>query len=52
MGNVGAFGQLDDDRIVDPFVLVILGQFQAQPSSLQADHRVGAWIERVRPAQT
>ena len=49
MRNVGALGKVDDHGIVEPFLLIVFRQFQAQPARLQPHHRILSRVEGIRP---
>ncbi len=48
---VRALGDLDDDRIVRALMRIVLGQFDAQPSCLNAHGGVTLGIESYRSSQ-
>src|SRR4029077_234236 len=49
--SIGTLGDLNDDGVHDAFVCVILRQFHAQTSRLNAYRGVALWIEAGRTAQ-
>jgi hypothetical protein len=49
--HVPALGEIDNYRIVQPLLLIIFGELQAQPARLQTHYRVDARIVVFRPVQ-